>query len=58
MSTDGCFDARVLSHHFEHVTTRKPEDGIRNIDNIAMDLAINGLPSMASCLGQTPVLSD
>jgi predicted metal-dependent peptidase len=41
----------VLMHEFyhiifEHVTTRKPEDGIRQIDNIAMDLSINGLPEM------------
>ena len=41
----------VLMHEFyhiifEHVTTRKPEGGIRQIDNIAMDLAINGLPEM------------
>ena len=31
---------------FEHVTTRKPEAGIRQIDNIAMDLSINGLSEM------------
>ena len=41
----------VLMHEFyhiifEHVTKRKPADGIRPIDNIAMDLAINGLPEM------------
>ena len=41
----------VLMHEFyhiifEHVTTRKPEGGIRRIDNIAMDLAINGLSEM------------
>ena len=26
---------------FEHVTNRKPADGLKRIDNIAMDLAIN-----------------
>jgi len=36
----------VLKHEFyhiilEHVTTRKPEGGLKKIDNIAMDLAIN-----------------
>ena len=41
----------VLMHEFyhlvfEHVTTRKPEGGIRRIDNIAMDLSINGLSEM------------
>ena len=41
----------VLMHEFyhiifEHVTTRKPESGIRQIDNIAMDLSINGLSEM------------
>jgi predicted metal-dependent peptidase len=41
----------VLMHEFyhiifEHVTTRKPEAGIRQIDNIAMDLSINGLSEM------------
>ena len=50
----------VLMHEFyhiifEHVTTRKPEGGIRNIDNIAMDLAINGLPEMH---GKLPCESD
>ena len=50
----------VLMHEFyhiifEHVTTRKPEDGIRNIDNIAMDLAINGLPEMH---GKLPCEAD
>jgi len=41
----------VLMHEFyhiifEHVTGRKPVDGLKRIDNIAMDLAINGLPEM------------
>lgn len=41
----------VLMHEFyhiifEHVLLRKPEGGIQKIDNIAMDLAINGLPEM------------
>jgi len=41
----------VLMHEFyhiifEHVTKRLPSDGLRKIDNIAMDLAINGLPEM------------
>tara|TARA_Y100001973_G_scaffold17549_1_gene25552 strand:- start:116 stop:1363 length:1248 start_codon:yes stop_codon:yes gene_type:complete len=41
----------VLMHEFyhiifEHVTKRKPDTGLRRIDNIAMDLAINGLPEM------------
>lgn len=41
----------VLMHEFyhlifEHVTTRKPADGIRMIDNIAMDLSINGIREM------------
>jgi len=45
----------VLMHEFyhiilEHVTGRKPSEGIRRIDNIAMDLAINGLPEMAGKL--------
>tara|TARA_R110001583_G_scaffold23142_1_gene85943 strand:- start:382 stop:1608 length:1227 start_codon:yes stop_codon:yes gene_type:complete len=45
----------VLMHEFyhivfEHVTTRKPEAGIRRIDNIAMDLAINGLSEMSGKL--------
>jgi len=36
----------VLMHEFyhlifEHVTSRKPADGLKRIDNIAMDLAIN-----------------
>jgi predicted metal-dependent peptidase len=36
----------VLKHEFyhlifEHVTNRKPADGLKQIDNIAMDLAIN-----------------
>jgi len=48
--------AGVLMHEFyhivlEHVTTRKPSEGIRQIDNIAMDLAINGLPEM---MGKLP----
>jgi predicted metal-dependent peptidase len=50
----------VLMHEFyhiifEHVTTRKPEGGIRQIDNIAMDLAINGLPEMS---GKLPCEAD
>ena len=50
----------VLMHEFyhivfEHVTTRKPEGGIRRIDNIAMDLAINGLSEMS---GKLPCESD
>ena len=41
----------VLMHEFyhlifEHVTGRKPIDGLKRIDNIAMDLAINGLSEM------------
>jgi len=45
----------VLMHEFyhiifEHVTGRKPIDGLKRIDNIAMDLAINGLPEMAGKL--------
>ncbi len=36
----------ILKHEFyhlifEHVTARKPADGLKRIDNIAMDLAIN-----------------
>ena len=52
----------VLKHEFyhlifEHVTNRKPADGLKRIDNIAMDLAINchisnELPSEA-CPGPT-----
>ena len=50
----------VLMHEFyhiifEHVTTRKPEAGIRQIDNIAMDLSINGLPEM---FGKLPCEAD
>ena len=50
----------VLMHEFyhiifEHVTGRKPTEGIRRIDNIAMDLAINGLPEMK---GKLPCASD
>ena len=50
----------VLMHEFyhivfEHVTTRKPEAGIRRIDNIAMDLAINGLSEMS---GKLPCEAD
>ncbi len=46
----------VLMHEFyhiifEHVTGRKPIEGIKRIDNIAMDLAINGLPEM---IGKLP----
>jgi predicted metal-dependent peptidase len=45
----------VLMHEFyhiifEHVTKRLPADGLRQIDNIAMDLAINGLPEMCGKL--------
>ena len=40
---------------FEHVTGRKPADGLKRIDNIAMDLAINGLPEMK---GKLPCESD
>jgi predicted metal-dependent peptidase len=35
---------------FEHVTGRMPEGGIQTIDNVAMDLAINGLPEMVGKL--------
>jgi len=50
----------VLMHEFyhiilEHVTGRKPADGLKRIDNIAMDLAINGLPEMA---GKLPCEAD
>ena len=50
----------VLMHEFyhivlEHVTGRKPIDGLKRIDNIAMDLAINGLPEMA---GKLPCEAD
>ena len=50
----------VLMHEFyhiifEHVTGRKPIDGLKRIDNIAMDLAINGLPEMK---GKLPSESD
>jgi len=50
----------VLMHEFyhiilEHVTGRKPSDGLQRIDNIAMDLAINGLPEMA---GKLPCEAD
>ena len=50
----------VLMHEFyhiilEHVTGRKPADGLKRIDNIAMDLAINGLPEM---IGKLPCESD
>ena len=45
----------VLMHEFyhiifEHVTGRKPAAGLKRIDNIAMDLAINGLPEMRNKL--------
>lgn len=48
----------VLKHEFyhiilEHVTTRKPEDGLRKIDNIAMDLAIN-----SHLIGELPSESE
>ena len=50
----------VLMHEFyhiifEHVTGRKPSDGLKRIDNIAMDLAINGLLEM---IGKLPCESD
>tara|TARA_B100001123_G_scaffold74689_2_gene84168 strand:+ start:5558 stop:6817 length:1260 start_codon:yes stop_codon:yes gene_type:complete len=50
----------VLMHEFyhiifEHVTGRKPSDGLKRIDNIAMDLAINGLPEM---VGKLPCEAD
>ena len=50
----------VLMHEFyhiilEHVTGRKPVDGLKRIDNIAMDLAINGLPEMK---GKLPCEAD
>ena len=50
----------VLMHEFyhiilEHVTGRKPSDGLKRIDNIAMDLAINGLPEMN---GKLPCEAD
>ena len=50
----------VLMHEFyhlvfEHVTGRKPTNGIQRIDNIAMDLAINGLPEMN---GKLPCEAD
>ena len=50
----------ILMHEFyhiifEHVTKRMPADGIRRIDNIAMDLAINGLPEMS---GKLPCEAD
>ena len=50
----------VLMHEFyhiilEHVTGRKPADGLKRIDNIAMDLAINGLPEMN---GKLPCEAD
>ena len=41
----------ILMHEFyhlifDHVTKRKPADGIQMIDNIAMDLSINGISEM------------
>ena len=50
--------AGVLKHEFyhiilEHVTSRKPADGLKRIDNIAMDLAIN-----SHLVGQLPSESD
>ncbi len=58
----------VLKHEFyhlifEHVTARKPADGLKRIDNIAMDLAINchiasELPSEANpgpTIGKEPM---
>ena len=41
--------------NFEHVTGRMPEGGITRIDNVAMDLSINGLPEMK---GKLPSESD
>lgn len=45
----------VLMHEFyhiilQHVTDRKPESGLTRLHNIAMDLAINSLPSMEGML--------
>ena len=40
---------------FQHVTGRMPEGGITQIDNVAMDLSINGLPEMK---GKLPGESD
>ena len=40
---------------FEHVTGRMPEGGITRIDNVAMDLSINGLSEMK---GKLPGESD
>ena len=45
----------VLKHEFyhiifEHVTGRAPSGGVTKLDNIAMDLAINGLPDMRTIL--------
>jgi len=57
----------VLMHEFyhiifEHVTKRKPDTGLRRIDNIAMDLAINGLPEMKGKLPSEdspgPIMQD
>ena len=50
----------VLMHEFYHiilmhVTGRKPIDGLKRIDNIAMDLGINGLPEMK---GKRPSEAD
>jgi predicted metal-dependent peptidase len=58
----------ILKHEFyhlifEHVTNRKPADGLKRIDNIAMDLAINShianeLPSDANpgpTIGKEPM---
>jgi predicted metal-dependent peptidase len=58
----------ILKHEFyhlifEHVTNRKPADGLKRIDNIAMDLAINchianELPSEANpgpTIGKEPM---
>jgi len=58
----------ILKHEFyhlifEHVTSRKPADGLKRIDNIAMDLAINchianELPSEANpgpTIGKEPM---
>jgi predicted metal-dependent peptidase len=60
----------VLKHEFyhlifEHVTNRKPADGLKRIDNIAMDLAINchisnELPNEANpgpTIGKEPMLA-
>jgi len=60
----------ILMHEFyhlvfEHVTSRKPADGLKRIDNIAMDLAINShisnmLPSESKpgpTVGKEPMMA-